>query len=502
MVVIGNKQRLAFELVPVTPSWEIRYAPEMAAWAGTAIWVNGMNLCSHILPGSSEIQEYFYVPLGPLVDWFVRTFPALEFQERASVFPTTRYLHQSVEQWFDTRPPRGVSEDDWLDAREAWWSLHFLRSGADGALLPELALVRDDERLVLDWVPPHFVGPDAPSMRWATGHASVPWHEGREILDRFTAVVAAWFRESPVADTYAWAKNEFPLMQAEPGIERALELFTGHTVDGLGAIFGAGEFHDLLRRLHLDASSRDPAASPHCQVLRDLSPTLSPEVREVLTEIGQAATHPDDEALKKWKQAREIALDASRPAESPEQAGYLAAPEIRHALDLDGQPLGEVRTFLRQLGLEYGHQEASGGRDQMMVALRDDGAPVAATLQTPRTAKLWGQRFEACRALGHVLLDPVRAGTIGAASGPYAVSTRRRRSGAFAAELLLPEPAIASMSGHALDGAAEPAIFATLLDRYGIGARTAAYHLWNRGWLSSPEVRDELIEQYATTMIG
>ena len=51
MVVIGNKLKLAFELIPVTPSWEIRYAPEAAAWAGTAIWVDGMNLCSHVGSG-------------------------------------------------------------------------------------------------------------------------------------------------------------------------------------------------------------------------------------------------------------------------------------------------------------------------------------------------------------------------------------------------------------------------------------------------------------------
>jgi hypothetical protein len=222
----------------------------------------------------------------------------------------------------------------------------------------------------------------------------------------------------------------------------------------------------------------------------------------VLSEIGRTATHPDRDALATWRKAREIAIDASRPAESPEHAGYLAAPEIREALGLNGQPIGDIGATLAQLGLSYEHREVFGGRDQMMVAARLDGAPVARTLRTLRTERHWGQRFEACRALGHILLDPIRAGAMGAASGPFAASTRRRRSGAFAAELLLPESATARASGQAVDGAAASSVFEDILATYGIGARTAAYQLWNRGWLSSPEVRDELIDQYGATAIG
>jgi hypothetical protein len=33
---------------------------------------------------------------------------------------------------------------------------------------------------------------------------------------------------------------------------------------------------------------------------------------------------------------------------------------------------------------------------------------------------------------------------------------------------------------------------------FGVGARTAAFQLWNRGWLSSPAVRDELVDRYAS----
>src|ERR1019366_6886798 len=106
------------------------------------------------------------------------------------------------------------------------------------------------------------------------------------------------------------------------------------------------------------------------------------------------------------------------------------------------------------------------------------------------------RRFEEARALGHALLDTMRQGAFGAASTTWAQESRRRRSGAFAAELLLPSSALGALSDGALDGIAEGERFADILKRYGIGARTAAYQLHNHGWLSDTSIRDDLIEEY------
>lgn len=502
MTVIGNTSTFAFELVPVTPSWEVHYPPERAAWAGTAIWVAGQNLCRHVVPGSNAVNDYFYVPLGPIADWLVRAFPAIQFQERASFFPTTRDLHGSVERWGEARPPHGFDEDSWLDAREDWWSGHFLRAGADGAYPPNMAFVRDDEELAISWEAPHFFGDGRMTMLCARGRSSLPWGEGLSVLDQVTSTVAAWFRQSDAAHAYAWAAHDHPLQSAEPSLNRAIELFTGRGLNVLQGQLGVSGYDALLTALKLVRSARDPAASPHCQILRDLEPRLTNDVGGLVREIGDRATHERPHALSQWREARNIALDAARSAQSPEEAGQLAATEIRHALTLDGQPVDDVQVTLAQLGLEYEHAMVPSQRDRMMVALRDDGSPVARTLDTPRTARLWGQRFEACRALGHVLLDPIREGAIGAASGRFAEESRRRRSGASAAEFLLPESALAQASGNQLDGAADEAIFARLLERYGIGASAAAHQLSNRGWLSSYDVRDDLTERYGAANSG
>jgi hypothetical protein len=42
-------------------------------------------------------------------------------------------------------------------------------------------------------------------------------------------------------------------------------------------------------------------------------------------------------------------------------------------------------------------------------------------------------------------------------------------------------------------------MFERILEQYGVGARTAAWQLWNRNLLSSPGLRDDLIEQYSAS---
>jgi hypothetical protein len=329
------------------------------------------------------------------------------------------------------------------------------------------------------------------------GSYSLAWAEGRAVLDTFAVQVADWLRQAGAADVYPWAREVSPLSAAKVTLPEALTLFTGRRIAALEELLGAQGLDELLRRLGLVDVPTDPAASPQCQILRDLSPTTTTEVGELVVETGQRSAQENGAALARWREARSIALDAARAAKSPVEAGQLAAVELRASLNLDGEPIADVSGQLRGLGLEYVHTGVRSPHDRMLVALHEGGSPAAATLQTARTTKDWGRRFEAVRALGHVLLDPMRSSTIGAASGPFAQETRRKRSGSFAAEFLLPESALAVAGDGRLDGAAEAATFQRLLERYGVGARTAAYQLWNRGWLSTADVRDELIDQFA-----
>lgn len=501
MSLIGNTNSLAFDLVPVAPYWDVHYGPERAAWAGMALWAGGENLCEHIVPGSSEVRDRFYIPMAPLVNWLVRSFPAIEFEERAASFPTTRRLHESAARWRTVQPPAGMDEDQWFDAREEWWARHFLASGSEGARVPNVAFARDDEQLVITWRPPRFAGADPPRMAVPEGDAAVPWSLGRSVLEELAERVAAWLREGQAGDAYAWAPEESPLSGTRAGLAESLTLFTGRTPAVLQRLLGVDDADALLASVGL-AEADDPAASAQSQILRDLSPSAEPDVGAVLQQVGRSARREDVDALRRWRQMRAVAVDAAASAVTPIDAGQLAAIELRRALGLDGQPMADIARALAECGLTHSHAQVPGRHDRMMVALHEGGSLVAVTLETVRTSRPWGQRFEAARALGHLLLDPVRAGAIGAASGPFAQDTRRRRSGAFAAEFLLPETALATASGGKLDGAAEDQAFGDLLQAYGIGARAAAWQLWNRGWLSSPDLREDLIDRFANLRWG
>ncbi len=186
----------------------------------------------------------------------------------------------------------------------------------------------------------------------------------------------------------------------------------------------------------------------------------------------------------------------SSPASAPEASGFLAAQGLRDHLGLSGRPIGVVEEQLGKLGIRVVDSGAACTRERMPAGSRRGCGAAAVINRTPRTSTPWGKRLEAVRALGHLLMDPYRQDTIAAASTAFAQPRARRRAGAFAAEFLLPGEALRK-DAHCLDSYAEPESFEHVMERYGVGARTAACHLWNRGFLSSSQVRDDLIDRFS-----
>ena len=151
---------------------------------------------------------------------------------------------------------------------------------------------------------------------------------------------------------------------------------------------------------------------------------------------------------------------------------------------------------MQELGVEVVRSDVDCSLERMLAGSRRGAGAVAVINRTPRTTTPWGERFELARALGHLLVDSYRADALGTASTPFAQPWARRCSGAFAAEFLLPGEHLFERF-EALDSAADRDEFPSLLNEYGVGARTAAFQLWNRGLLSSPRIRDGLIDDFS-----
>ncbi len=489
----GSSDRFALEIDPRVPTWERRYAPERTAWAALAVWVQGQNLCAHSERGTDRVVDAFNVPLAPIADWLVRSWPYVAFEERAAQFAQQGGLHETRRRW-GSHPPRHVSEDEWFDQRAQWWQRHFLAAGAHGAILPDLALAREDEQLLLEWRPPRL---GSVELLAPAGSGRVAWDEATEVLETFVNYVRNWLKDEGQPALYPWMERPSPLDAAALAWSERVRLYTGRSFTELAALVGGCGDADLARGLGLAGVAADPASSPVTQVLRDLPPALPGAAGHTLRQLDDATQTARRASV--LDRLRGAARDAGRDAATPEDAGYAAARMLRAEVNLDGQPLpeGDLREFLNFLDIEVRLDDSDVGGARMFMGRRDGLRSVAFVLHSPRTCVRWGQRFEAARALGHALLDPSRDGVVGAASSPFAQVARRRRSGAFAAELLLPVSALQRETRGVLDEGAKADVFERLLEAYGVGARTAAQQLFNHDFLSSDEIRDQLVDEFA-----
>jgi hypothetical protein len=326
------------------------------------------------------------------------------------------------------------------------------------------------------------------------GNASVRWAEGHAVLRDFVRLVGETLSAAGLADLYSWSVLQDPLPETPQDFAFALQMFTARSRDELLTLTGSSTLAQAIDRLGL-SGAEDPGASPSSQALRDLPPALPAEFRPILTELEAVTSVPSD--LDCLKEARRVVTDAIEEALSPEDAGQRAARATRALLELDGRPIDSERTLLERCGVALLDSTLERTRERMVTGARYDGSAAAIIIRTPRTRTHWGHRFEAARALGHLLADPLRHGTVGAGGSWYTTENRRRRSGAFAAELLLPATALEQETAGGLDVAAEPTVFEGLMRKFGVGARTAAHQLFNNRLLSTSAVRDELIETYA-----
>ena len=491
-MLIGNRNALAFEVHPLAPTWERRYLPERAAWAQLAIWVDGANLCRNYVDGSDSVRPGVNVPLAPLADWLMRSWTFIEFEERPGNFPLRNSLRRTLRDWGDTAPPGGFTEDQWFDARELWWTRHFLSSGADGARLPNVSLGRSGDRLAIEWGPTESPGELAPRFIAENGQKYLEWPAGEETLAEFAAFVAKWLRDEDLVAVYPWVRLQDPLREQESRFDEKLRAYTGLDPDVLYKLTGTDTPAGLREQLGIPAGCGDPGGSVITQVLRNLPPDASESLRGPVWRLERETRRETNFA----DELRTAARDAAASGGDAEASGHRAARTLRHRLDLDGQPIEDVEGQLKELGAEVIDCDVDSVRERMLVGARRGLGAAVVINRTPRTETPWGRRFESARGLGHLLMDSYREDSIGAAASTFAQPWARRRSGAFAAELLLPRVALLE-EGAQLDSAAHPKVFERIMARYGVGARTAAFQLWNHGLLSSNQVRDDLIDRFS-----
>ncbi len=174
-MLLGNRRRFAVELDPIQPGWERNSPADQGPWARLVIWVSDRNLTANWRSGGELIRPGVFVPLAPLADWLVRNARFIAFEESAHPFSTDANLIQSLDQWRESAPAEDYDDDTWDDERFNWSDRHFLSAGADGAWLPNLAMVRSDDTLWLSWAPARFASEQAPVFLERGGLTAIPF---------------------------------------------------------------------------------------------------------------------------------------------------------------------------------------------------------------------------------------------------------------------------------------------------------------------------------------
>lgn len=189
-MIIGDRSQLAFEVDPVEPSWNRRSPGDRGPWARLAVWVKQRNLTRAQEESTDSVIHSVAVPLAPLASWLTESARAIAFEESPALARYGVEPHDVLERWSSADAPAGHSPDDWDDARYEWYRRHFWLAGADGVLLPDIALARADGDLVVSWRQPHFPGPRRLLFLEPPGVEVVPWDVAWNALRDFVRWVA------------------------------------------------------------------------------------------------------------------------------------------------------------------------------------------------------------------------------------------------------------------------------------------------------------------------
>ncbi|MEM9558454.1 MAG: hypothetical protein AAGC60_29650 [Acidobacteriota bacterium] len=487
---IGERSVLAFDLEPLEPSWPRRAANERGPWARFRFWVDGINTCRSSRPDSLAIEESVAVPLAPIADWFVTRAKAIAFEESARAFPTDTRLVDSLIAWKQKKPAAGFDSDRWDDARYDWWERHFLQSNGDGAWIPNLAFARADGDLWINAGPSRFATPEAPRFFIEDLVARVDWDIARRTLDDFVAWVAGELRERGLQTDYSWSREAQPFDTAlEYDLLTYADIGLGLDRDAVRNLFGTADEEVLRRTLGL-VDLQTAESSIAFLALRDLE--AEPGVGAALIELENDVSVADEIAEPPSRYAGAVLQQIE-----PEIQGKDAARKLRQDLGLGAAPIQDLDAVVAALKIALERSAVRTLRDHSICGRRGRHAKIV-LFESPSIRQPWASRMEIARAVGHLLTDGHERQVVGAGSSTRASGPRRRRSGAFAAELLLPEAAIEERTDGILDRAAEPSVFEHLMSDFGVGARTAAWNCWNAGYLSSTELVDDLVGRYAS----
>ena len=430
----------------------VRDAVLARTWCRLVIEAGGRLVTEAVHGPSQSLRSGVYGSAFPLCQWIVENWWFL--LNESYRFPA-RYASPDL-----ARTPRDRS----------WVQRHSLLVAQEGNALPDLTLHRDEQKVVVRWMP-DGTSSMHPFLRF-TG-------EGETHLEVADA-------ERGLAEAVQAAMDRLDGME-EPEVRD----FRKDWAAVAGATERERRLCEWAARLGIDPFDPDELTDDLEEILPELMAGLDAPLRDDFLDAERPQTLRRD--MDWWRQAEALAADAGR-GRNPQNVscnidggtahkrGYTCAAALRqHLSPANGhEPIGDLDEMLAHLGWAQCPSRTMSLEPEspLEAALTrsDEGAPVAII----GDAGWAGNRFRLARTV--FLHHFTRSGKMHRRLVTEAHTWEQRASRSFAAEFLAPA---AGLSKH-LSGRASPGEIDKLAEHYGVSSQAIGHQIGNHrlAWIN------------------
>ena len=516
----GHKEKFAIGLqFHRDPDTEYPVEPFLGnTWGSLQIWVDGINLCSHIDDGKIfESVDWYFLNL---LEWFIENWNPLFHEQRLPNKNVGSNAWLSLH-LTEIPPPALESNEEELDKWESWWQdwwfRHSIMSARDGGLFPDILIRRCMDMVEISWgrsnlpgAPEHFCFiNDEPNFKLLR-----PQSVAEPIYQLLTDAAHHLSEKLPCEDRVRAFSENVKKLQACGSDGCDLRKQRIAWLAGLGRT--SAEVTEGWERTERAIRNEENFAVGTEKVLETVGTpiVITGSCHAALMFGSMAPEVVDDDAIK-------LAHEMIRLHDS-EYPGSILLDEMRSKLCEEVEQFVEpceqgyklARLFHELNGTEFEHcksVEIEEILDTLGILVSDldlsDAGIKGVSIAGPsfRSAIFLnpkndfnkdhaGRRFSLAHELCHHLIDTEIGRSLSLASGPWAPRRIELRASAFAAEILVPASLIRydsmgkSADFSSLDGIIE------LSEKYVVGKITLLNHLRNRGFITENE-RDRFLVQ-------
>ncbi|HEY8547335.1 MAG TPA: ImmA/IrrE family metallo-endopeptidase [Acidimicrobiales bacterium] len=467
-----------------------------ASWGALQIWVDGVNLCSHVDQGETLQATHWY--LLPVLEWLARSWDPLLHEERLPA-PSFRFTNAAALaneppklQYAETGGSEAFAADQW---RFDWEQRHSLRAARDGGILPEVRLRRLRDEIEISWMNLPLAGAETVEFTATEGHSVKPPDVVADVLYDVLVEAAGWLRAQRPDS------GRIEELVATVAALRSLDRSEVRTawVAGLGGARSdaVDSWRSVVGRVREEfaggaafaatfeaPSEGELVLAGSCEaalLFGSVSPTLGEDDVFQLTNLllrayDPAAKDPLADLVE------HVSLDPATPAW--EQGYELADQVLDHLRQAILGDRVHIEDFLQDRAVRQTTVVLSDGSIRAVSFAGPDHTPTIALNTWSRfIASPGARRFTLAHELCHLLFDRSMGARLAVASGPWAPAAIERRANAFAAMLLMPPALLGPAVTESGDRLRSPESAKGVAERLGVTVSALVEHAHNLGFI-------------------